>query len=103
MTIPKTNNIKEVSLYTWDETLGKYVALVDHQTDGEQKTVIQTLGEDVGVQNPFPVDGDSVYEKDINGGVSTSGTFAGDVKDLFNSYDEGDILVDTSSTNPEIF
>lgn len=60
-------------------------------------------GELIGVQNPFPTDGDSVYEKDINTTISSSGTFTGDIKDLFNSYDLVDVLVDTSSTNPKTF
>lgn len=40
-------------------------ATEDNQTNWDQKTVIQTLWEDVSVQNPFPTNGDSVYAKDI--------------------------------------
>src|SRR6056297_2445441 len=40
-------------------------ATSDNQTNGNQKTEIQTLGEDISSQNPLACDGDSVYAKDI--------------------------------------
>ena len=60
-------------------------------------------GEIVTVQNPFSIDGDSVYEKDVNINDSLPGTFTGNIVDLFNSYLDLDILTDISASNPKTF
>jgi hypothetical protein len=56
-----------------------------------------------GIQYPLPVDGDSVYEKDISLDQTSSGTFTGDVVSLFNSYELVDTMVDNTATNPKTF
>ena len=55
------------------------------------------------VNHPLSVDGDTVYEKDINKDESDSGTFTGNVYDLYNTYSTDDVLVDSSATNPKTF
>lgn len=57
----------------------------------------------IDIQHPLPVDGDSVYEKDINVAASSMGTFSGAVEDLFNSYISSNVLFDTTGTNPKSF
>lgn len=53
--------------------------------------------QDVDVQHPLPVNGDSVYEKDINIERSSIGGFSGAVIDLFN--DANNVITDSSSAN----
>lgn len=54
----------------------------------------------VNLQHPLPVDGDSVYEKDIDQSNSTSTDFTGgEVIDLFN--DRYTVLVNSTVTNPK--
>ena len=53
--------------------------------------------QDVDVQHPFPTDGDSVYEKDIDIKRSSIGGFSGAVVDLFN--DANNTIIDASSAN----
>ena len=77
-------------------------ATSDNQTNWSQKTGIVINGADVGVQNPFSVDGDTIYEKDIDVSGSATGTFTGNIVDLFNSFG-ADILIDNSATNPKTF
>jgi len=56
----------------------------------------------VTVQNPLPVDWDSVYTKDLNTAAGTTiWTFSWDIWSLFNDYWEE--ITDTSATNPKTF
>lgn len=68
--------------------------------DGSIDSNIKTNDSDVTVQNPFPVDGDSVYEKDINLDKSSSVNFTGgDVTDLFNDLHTQ--LINSTTDNPK--
>lgn len=53
----------------------------------------------VGIQNPFPVDGDSVYAKDIWVLQSDIGDFSGSVTDVFDNLHT--IITDVTATNPK--
>lgn len=53
-------------------------------------------GEKTSAQNPFPTNGDSIYIKDLIEEESDSGTFTGNVSNLFNGFTDG--LVDESNT-----
>lgn len=64
-------------------------------------SLVNSVFKPASIQYPLPVDGDAVYEKDIDIVESTPGTFTGDVQDLYNTYGITDILVDTSATNPK--
>lgn len=55
----------------------------------------------INVQDPLPVDGDSIYEKDVDAGRSSSGGFDGEVVDAFN--DLHSTISDSSATNPKTF
>ena len=55
--------------------------------------------ENVTVQNPFPVDGDSVYKKDIWEEESSLGSFSGQITDLFDDLHTQ--ITDSSSDNPK--
>jgi hypothetical protein len=52
-----------------------------------------------GIQYPVSMDGDSIYEKDVDVANSDIGTFSGAVTDLVNSVTS--TISDTSSTNPK--
>lgn len=54
---------------------------------------------DVDVQSPFPIDGDSVYAKDIWDEESDIGDFSGSVSDLFNNLHS--VIVDSTANNPK--
>lgn len=55
----------------------------------------------VDVQHPLPIDGDQVYEKDIDQGRSTSDGFTGgEIIDLVNN--NYTILTNSSGTNPKV-
>lgn len=60
---------------------------------------VDDIYKNVGVQNPFPVDGDSVYEKDIWEAQSDIGDFSGEIADLFNNLHS--TITDTTSNNPK--
>jgi len=81
-------------------TEAKQDVIVAQQTDGSQRTVIQTLGEDVGVQNPFQIDGDSIYVKDLNLARCDNGNFDGEVTDYFDSLSS--VQADATANNPKI-
>lgn len=51
------------------------------------------------VQKPLSVNGDSVYEKDIDTTNSNIGTFTGIITDLFN--DLSTLVIDSTTTNPK--
>jgi len=53
----------------------------------------------VGIQNPFPVDGDSVYSKDVWNDQSDIGDFSGSVTDLFDNLHS--IITNITATNPK--
>ena len=55
----------------------------------------------VSVQNPFTIDSDSVYVKDIDSTNSDIGTFTGTIISLFD--DITTVITDTSATNPKHF
>lgn len=61
---------------------------------------VDSLGNIIDVQHPFPTDGDSVYIKDIKS-TSDEGTFTGTITNLFTTENTG--LVDSSATNPKSF
>jgi len=54
----------------------------------------------VNVQNPLPVDGDSVYAKDLDLSRTVTTGWEGDVSDLFGDPTKG--LTNSSATNPKI-
>jgi len=56
-------------------------------------------GEEIGLQNPLPVDGDQAYVKDINTSTSNMNSFSGAVTDLFDSLTS--VVTDTTSDNPK--
>lgn len=59
-------------------------------------------GKDIDIQNPLPMDGDSVYCKDLLISVSDVGTFPdADLCNLFNDYETE--ISDTGSNNPSTF
>jgi hypothetical protein len=56
--------------------------------------------EPIELQNPLPVDGDSVYCKDIDATRSIMGDFSGEVCDLFNNLYTSN--ANTTATNPKL-
>ena len=60
-------------------------------------SIISPDGDEVSVQHPFPTDGDSIYEKDINVTLSDNGDFSGEIVDLFNDLQS--VNVDITSNN----
>jgi len=56
-------------------------------------------GDEVGPQNPLCVDGDSVYEKDIDTTNSSIGDFSGSIADLFNNRTS---TITTETDNPSL-
>ena len=61
---------------------------------------IDTGDSAVGVQNPFPTDGDSIYVKDLDLTISDNGDFSGSVTDYFDSLISFNSNV--TSDNPKI-
>jgi hypothetical protein len=55
----------------------------------------------ISANNPLPVDGDSVYGKDVDIGNSDIGTFTGDILSLFTDYTTE--IVDETATNPKTY
>ncbi|MDH4129716.1 MAG: hypothetical protein OEV44_13225 [Spirochaetota bacterium] len=86
-------------------TEDKQDEIIANQTDGSQKTKLVYIknpdGEesDVTNNNPLPVDGDSVYSKDIWETDSDMGNFSGEPIDLFNNLTS--IIADTTTNNPK--
>lgn len=74
-----------------DSELVKSVIAYRNEVDDSYKNV--------GVQNPFPTDGDSVYEKDIWESNSDEGNFSGTVIDLFNNLES--TISDTTGNDPK--
>ena len=69
---------------------------------GSVKAALSEVNGDVlGVQNPIPTDGDSVYCKDIKLSLSDIGSFTGDLLSVVNNLD--DSIVDNTTTNPKTF
>lgn len=62
-------------------------------------SVLANDGNLVSVQNPFPVNGDRVYSKDIDLDNSDIGDFSGEIADLFNSRTS---TITTSEDNPSL-
>lgn len=96
----KTNFIGSLPRRLVDAATGKSVNIT---SEGAMQTEIITNGEGkVSVQNPFQIDGDSVYSKDIDTDSSSLGGFTGKtIKQLFNNYHTE--MVDASVTNPKTF
>ena len=67
---------------------------------GGRNGISDDSGNIISVQNPLPVDGDSIYTKDIWISESDIGDFSGSVVDLFNNLHS--IIVNSESTNPKI-
>ena len=60
---------------------------------------LKVIDGEVGVQNPLPTDGDSVYSKDIWAEQSISNNFSGVITDLFDNLHTQ--MINTSSDNPK--
>lgn len=62
-------------------------------------------GNPVSVQYPFPVDGDSVYVKDLNLDNSDINDFSGEIQTLFNDYQANNVAasVGGGGVNPKSF
>jgi len=73
--------------------------LQDTHDDLNANANIQVSNTDVTVQNPLPVDGDSVYSKDVDVANSSIGGFSGAVTDLFDSVTSN--ISDATGTNPK--
>jgi len=93
MTPPSAKSLAKAGICIWDDTNNAWKAW-----RGEIKS---PDGTDIGVQNPLPVDGDSVYAKDVNTATSSIGGFSGAVTDLVDSLTS--TIVDSSATNPKTF
>lgn len=63
-----------------------------------QKTTDGTV-KNVSIQNPLPVDGDSVYSKDIWESESAIGDFSGSITDLFDNLQT--VITNSTSDNPK--
>lgn len=61
--------------------------------------LITSSGDVVDSNHPVPVDGDSVYEKDVNETLSNIGDFSGEIFDLFNDLQSN--LTNSTATNPK--
>lgn len=64
-------------------------------------TLVNVDGTPIGVQDPLPTNGDSVYNKDVDFDVSTIGTFSGDLTSIFGNYNAE--ITDSTATNPKTF
>lgn len=67
--------------------------------DGSAEVELKTEGADVGVNNPIPTDGDSVYVKDIWVSESTLVNFSGAITDLFDNLHSQ--IINSTSDNPK--
>lgn len=72
-------------------------------TPDATEIVTGSTNEPVNVQNPFSTDGDSIYAKDVDIANSDKGDFTGDLEDLFNTYQNINVIEEISSTNPKTF
>lgn len=86
---------------TGDELNGVKQDTVQWDAKAHRVTQVNSDGDELGVQNPLPTDGDSVYCKDLDIPNSDIGTFTGDICGLFNDYHTE--FVDTSTNNPKTF
>jgi len=66
-------------------------------------TLVNSSGNTNSSNYPICVDGDSVYEKDLDLTMSDSGTFTGNIEELFNNYSSTVSLADVTTTNPKSF
>jgi hypothetical protein len=64
------------------------------------KGIRNSDGSDVSVQYPLSVDGDSVYNKDVNFDLSSAVGFTGDLTSVFGDYETE--IVNATATNPKI-
>lgn len=67
----------------------------------EQVKIIDSDKDEIGVQNPFSIDCDTVYSKDIKTSLDNIGTFTGTISSLFENLDNS--ITDSSATNPKYF
>jgi hypothetical protein len=56
-------------------------------------------GKKIGVQDPLHVDGDSVYNKDVNFDLTSAPNFTGDLTSMFGDYETE--IVNSTSGNPK--
>jgi len=82
------------------EAIANLNEIITNQTNWEQKTVIETLWEDVWVQNPFQVDWDSIYTKDIDVANSDNWNFSWIITDYVDSLKT--VNSDATANNPKI-
>ena len=77
----------------------------ENSTESNRVNLIDENKNTVGVQNPLPTDGDSVYAKDIQLNESTIGDFSGDIETLFNDYTSTNVAASVGSggVNPKSF
>jgi hypothetical protein len=91
--LPSSHRIQDTISTDDDARLVKAIISAD---SGDGQTF-----KNVGLQHPLSVDGDSIYEKDIDQDLSTSvGWTGGDVIDLFN--DRSTVLINSTATNPKV-
>ena len=64
-------------------------------------SLLDDSGNTSGVQYPISIDGDSIYEKDIDVTNSDKGTFTGDITCMFNELST--CMTDSTATNPKWF
>jgi len=69
------------------------------ETGSSIVTIADPDGDLIDVQNPFPVDGDSVYAKDIWVEQSSTVGFTGTITDLFDNLHT--VIVNSSATDPK--
>ena len=71
--------------------------------DGKRIMMLSLMegGKKIGVQDPLAVDGDSVYNKDVDFGLSAIGTFSGDLTTIFGDYETE--MADATAANPKTF
>lgn len=81
-------------------TLQKWLYLIYERLNNGVK-INTDSDENVSVQNPLSVDGDSIYAKDIDVDNSDEGTFTGDVTCMFNGI--ATCMTDSTTTNPKWF
>lgn len=89
--LPSSHRIQDSIIDDDDAQLIKNVQAYYDINDGEYTNV--------GIQNPLPVDGDSVYAKDIWEHKSNIGNFSGRIRDLFNNLNT--TIEDNTTNNPK--
>jgi len=88
---PSSHRLSDTVSGNDDVELTKSAISFLNEVDDEYKNV--------GIQNPFPIDGDSAYAKDIWVAQSDMGDFSGSVTDLFDNLHT--IVTDTTANNPK--